>query len=510
MPRPIKITADIPTRRPGLGFADYVDALADTIRGGEPAQFTVGLYGPWGSGKSSLLSALREDLASDQELLVVLFDAWRLEKRQNIILPLLYAIGHADAVTSFDGVKERVKDFLLSLIASMSVEIPSGLPSPVGLKIDASTLVAQRKTDLDRLDAVFAQPLEELRRIPLALKGRRIVVLIDDLDRCSPDQVVGLLEAINLILDIPGFVFVLALDYDVLTAAVERKYTHVSGHQFIEKMIQIPFRVPPLLTNSRTLMRDLIPSWTEFVETHDPAVVDAVTSVSQIALRTNPRQIKRLVNYVLVLERIIERRKLGIPGEALVATVGLQLAWPEIYRQVQESALYSDGGAAEIFETNSESSVQNYGQTFRSTFADHDVLRRTLQLAASIETGETIPAISVERERFERILSQLDWIREEPTTIKQGTWLNKAFPEIRVQTYPGTFSVERLDPINGGEEFRTAVSTYYEHAGHTVIHLREWSDDMANYVEWSRARDEELARRPRTRDGLTWHGRSKS
>jgi RecA/RadA recombinase len=51
MGSPIQIVADVPSSSPRLGFETYAEALADAIRGGIPPQFTIGVYGPWGSGK---------------------------------------------------------------------------------------------------------------------------------------------------------------------------------------------------------------------------------------------------------------------------------------------------------------------------------------------------------------------------------------------------------------------------------------------------------------------------
>jgi hypothetical protein len=136
------------------------------------------------------------------------------------------------------------------------------------------------------------------------LGTRRIVVLVDDLDRCSPDKVVSLLEAINLVLDVPGFVFVLALDYDVLVRAVTAKYPHASGHVFIEKMVQVPFRGPRLDIQPELFLQDLVPGWAPPKDALPDEFGSIAFDVATLGLAANPRQVKRFINSFLLLLRI--------------------------------------------------------------------------------------------------------------------------------------------------------------------------------------------------------------
>jgi predicted KAP-like P-loop ATPase len=124
------------------------------------------------------------------------------------------------------------------------------------------------------LDDIFSRPFSELRKIPEALQGERIAVLIDDLDRCSAGHVVELLEAINLIMDVHGFIFVLALDYDVIVSAVQERYPYASGHAFIQKIVQLPFRVPPLEVNTQDFP-DLIPDWGKWISRMPQSLKDS-------------------------------------------------------------------------------------------------------------------------------------------------------------------------------------------------------------------------------------------
>jgi hypothetical protein len=81
-----KIIVDDPALEPGLGFVSYATALAEMIQYSR-AEFAVGIFGGWGSGKSTLMEAVRGLLASDERVVTVWFSAWRYEKDPNLIVP---------------------------------------------------------------------------------------------------------------------------------------------------------------------------------------------------------------------------------------------------------------------------------------------------------------------------------------------------------------------------------------------------------------------------------------
>ncbi len=81
----------------------------------------------------------------------------------------------------------------------------------------------------------------------------RIVLFIDDLDRCPPDRVVEVLEAVQLLVKTPLFIAVVAIDERYVTRALEKYYAGVLFHQgrpsgtdYLEKIIQIPYRIRPV------------------------------------------------------------------------------------------------------------------------------------------------------------------------------------------------------------------------------------------------------------------------
>jgi Cdc6-like AAA superfamily ATPase len=81
-------------------------------------------------------------------------------------------------------------------------------------------------------------------------RPRRVLIVIDDLDRCEPDKAVEVLQAINLLLNFDSFIVCMGIDARVITGAVERHYKDllgpagISGYEYLDKIIQIPFRIP--------------------------------------------------------------------------------------------------------------------------------------------------------------------------------------------------------------------------------------------------------------------------
>ena len=441
MARSMPIVADIPTADPGLGFREYVDALAEAVRGGQPPQFTIGLYGAWGSGKSSLLRAMAKSLtAADSEVLPVVFDAWRHERSEHIVVPLLYRICDAARRSGDRALTDHLMRAIKALIFSVNFRI-------AGVGVDTQAMKENWDAELSGLDEAFSKPFEEMRRLPETLDGKRVAVLVDDLDRCSPEKVVSLLEAINLVLDVPGFIFVLALDYDVLVNAVSAKYPHVSGHAFIEKMIQLPFRVPPLAVEPEVFIGELIPDWEVHQAEFPDGFSDSVVDIAEIGLRANPRQIKRLINSFLVLERIAERRKLRVDLDLMAALIGLQLRWPDRYQELQDAVLASNPDPFAPFSAAEDDGLERYRERFFSKQPANHVLREILQLTAVVATEASHaakrPATELREEGRELLEAALPDYAFQRSPRSERLWYREGWPHFRIAMTKIGFRFER-------------------------------------------------------------------
>ena len=342
-PEHLPIVVDLPASDPKLGYEKFVAGIAAAIRGAEQSRFTVGLYGPWGTGKSSLLAALQSELEreidGDEAIYVAVFDSWRYQHEQDLILPLLAcvkgAIEDRIRVESKFPAKQIVQEKAKLFLAKMGRVIRSfeiSIPGVVGLKMTNPDNVYEPLSP-DLYLAPFQQ-LKELSKI--ADEQQRIVILVDDLDRCSPDTIVRIVETMHTLTDVDGFVFVLALDYQYLVEAIRQKYPQSDPHRFIEKLIQVPFPIPPVEISTESIP-EVIRTWGELKPWFGNGAEALVAEVVTRALRSNPRQLKRLINLYL-LTRYMDWDATSNKEQLLLAILGFQIGWPDEYAELTRLA----------------------------------------------------------------------------------------------------------------------------------------------------------------------------
>lgn len=247
---------------------------------------TVGVFGDWGSGKSSLLKIIRTDLEEDPGVMCLSFDGWLFEGYEDAKTALMGTILDAiqDHVKEDADLQEKVSERLKGLIqrvnwlrfvamtGRVAIHALTGLPDPTG-GVDPSGMVADVAGGAKALTPADAQSLlkavpegeENLRRnirdfrrdfgeLLKEAKISTLVVFIDDLDRCMPDTIIETLEAIKLFLFAPGTAFILGADERLVEYAVRLRFPELPnteievGRNYLEKLVQFPMRIPTLNT----------------------------------------------------------------------------------------------------------------------------------------------------------------------------------------------------------------------------------------------------------------------
>ena len=373
----------------------YYEAVAKTVvrvvseKSGEP--LSVGIHGDWGAGKSSILMMVEESFKDDECVLCIRFNGWLFQGFDDAKTVLIETIveelmkGRSSSQKVIDQGKKLCRRINWMKMArkagAYGMTVATGVPHPDTLSDLYAAATSVVKTGADAISAdslksvvdsagaylkdaeVESTPQqmhefrEEFETLLEVADIDRLVVLVDDLDRCLPETAIGTLEAIRLFLFVPRAAFVIAADEGMIEYCVRQHFPDLPtatgpatyARNYLEKLIQVPFRLPSLGyaetriyvalllvlnecgDDSETFKR-LVPiaraalqkPWTgpgldrtslkEAFDTIPDAVERALDIAYRIApiltdgSRGNPRQVKRFINTMALRLAIAEER----------------------------------------------------------------------------------------------------------------------------------------------------------------------------------------------------------
>jgi len=166
----------------------------------------------------------------------------------------------------------------------------------------------------------------------------RVVIFIDDLDRCSPDKTIELLESIKMLLEVEGFIFIVALSHDSVTRLITNVYnnTGVKGEDYLKKIIQLPLTIPQWSReNFSELISDKIAP--KLNDEYSKFILQNPGILSQVA-NSNPRQLKRFINNVIIaFETFAKNEYSKITLDEIFLVKILKSEWPEFYQEIIKS-----------------------------------------------------------------------------------------------------------------------------------------------------------------------------
>ena len=291
-----------------LGFKVHANLLIDVIKDDTVLPVSIGVFGDWGSGKSSILQIIKEkfeekdedDEFIDKETLCIYFNGWTFEGYDDAKAALLNAIlreledNKKLSNEIKDTIKEKAKKLWKSIdwmrgagMALKNVALPAisayftgglsllpfayqkisdwGINSPEKLieklkstegKEFFSSLTGETgETEKDDKINAVAEFRKDFVELLDATEFKRLVVLIDDLDRCSPERIIENLEAVKLFLNVSKTAFIIGADPRIVRHAIENKYDKKREleednsriiEDYLEKLIQLPYTLPKL------------------------------------------------------------------------------------------------------------------------------------------------------------------------------------------------------------------------------------------------------------------------
>lgn len=494
-----------------LGFEHLANAVVSVVRRDDLLPATIGVYGDWGGGKSSLLKIVQKQMEEDEGVIVLSFNGWLFEDYENAKTALMGSI--LEELLNHRKILPKAKETIKKLLKRVNgFKLAAGVGKiALGLSTGIAPLVASGGWDFLSLfslvrgnakDAKIAELKEAIeekskkeeeeeadrrRQIREFRKDfaelldesniKKLVIIIDDLDRCLPDTIIDTLEAIKLFLFVKNTAFILGADEYLVKYAVRKRFPELPGERaevgrdYLEKLVQFPVRVPPLgraamETYIALLFTDLADELSEkqrvearqhavktnsenlaavgfnltiaqelFAEHLPNTLKEQLILAARIApvlasgLKGNPRQCKRFLNTLLMRLGMASFRKIELQQRVLAKLMLLEYFKPESFRRLADLQTEQNGKPNELVAMEREAREQNESETVIDAKEKGEAKTNAKGLFKEEKTSEddkkigskSVPSASEKMPKleseFQIWLSQpwtLDWLQTEP------------------------------------------------------------------------------------------------
>ena len=301
-----------------FGVAYYVHILRDTIVLTRPLPFCIGIYGVWGAGKSSFMKMLEALLKTPTEVdgvKTAWFNPWKYDTKEELWHAFIQSIifEMQDSKNFPPEMKEKAKELAMSItllalrkaITALSVGVITDEDQKSIIEIfgDKENLYYQH---INKFEDDFASLVKAYVGKTKEGKDGRLIIFIDDLDRCLPENAITILESLKLFFSHSQCVFVLGMNHAIVEVGIRQRYEklQMKGHDYLDKIIQLPFYLPPISFN--VLKKSLE------AEVKRPFLSPTVWKIIEFGMEANPRKTKRFVNCYSLLQSFLDGRNLQI------------------------------------------------------------------------------------------------------------------------------------------------------------------------------------------------------
>ena len=473
--------SDTESKEDYLNFGEVSQIVTEILESEAMLPVSIGIFGNWGAGKSSLLNLIEQQIKPD-EWIIIKFDAWLYQGFDDARAALLETIAShlIQAAKDEETILKKSKNLfaringlrLLGLMAegaALAAGVPTfGLISKTFETAKESLDGVQNETESKQIVEVGKnlvdsgknlikpkekqtppQQIDEFRKEYSEILqdlGKKLVIVIDNLDRCLPANAIQTLEAIRLFLFLNRTAFIIAADEEMIRHSVAEHYKDLSyRHQidYLDKLIQIPIRVPKagvleiraylymLYAIHQKVPTGKLASLRQFLETHlqqswksqslnpeevaktieeqhHQALLSDFERANRVApllanspnIHGNPRIVKRILNTIKMRTKIANKRQMSL-DEAIITKLVIfeRCVDSDVVTKFYQSINEEDGNSELLkgLEKNNEQNLSMLSenksiQTFIKEWVKLEPKLSDVNLRAAIYLSrETIP-----------------------------------------------------------------------------------------------------------------------
>lgn len=381
-----------------INVIDKVDVVNELINNDDLLPMTIGVFGDWGSGKSTLMNLVHQSIKSqsNDKVITLEFNGWVFEDYDDAKSALMGRI--IDEIIDQKKVTDKTKQIISKLLKRINWFRLVGLAGKNILTMSITGATSpnvledlNNSFDAENIQEVLDDPEKESLRKSISefrddfaqllntYEISRLVVFIDDLDRCLPNTILEVFEAIRLFLFVPNTVFLIGADERIVESSIKTKFPRTNtefdiGRNYLEKIIQFPIKIPPMSSRETETYVNLLFSKLhlgneEFLDLcqkvldYEPETIfdlgfnihnvnqflkdpsdklkedlylsRQISKVLATGLQGNPRQIKRFLNTLLIRMKMANSKKIALSKKVLIKLMILEYFEPSFYKKLE-------------------------------------------------------------------------------------------------------------------------------------------------------------------------------
>ncbi len=233
-----------------LGRAEFAKSLGKEIaEWSDRDSIVIGLYGPWGAGKSSIINIAVEEIRSrkrgKKSPIIFSFNPWNYSDQEKLVVTFLQELGKA--ISYYDSSKDA-KKVGKELIAYSKLFLPLAIVPPLtGLSLLFNRIFATIGEFVSAWGELKEKPIDEFKTTIgdyIKKLDRRIIIIIDDIDRLNKKEIRQVFQLVKQNANFSNVVYLLPFDHQKVAEAMDEE--SFPGKSYVEKIVQIPFNIPML------------------------------------------------------------------------------------------------------------------------------------------------------------------------------------------------------------------------------------------------------------------------